>query len=193
MDRREALRNVAFLMGGTVIGAQAFLIGCQSKKEEAGKNSSSLFKQDDIALMDEIGETIIPTTDTPGAKAAQIGSFMTIMVQDCYDDKSREAFRAGLNKIHENFHQEFGHSFIAGKPEERISYLLKLEEEWGEYNSTKKEDDPEHYFRMLKELTLLGYFTSEVGSTQALKYIQVPGRYEACIPYEANDKAWAVG
>lgn len=192
MDRREALRHVALFMGGTIIGTQAFLIGCQSKSEEERNNKNSLFKKDDLALMDEIGETIIPTTDTPGAKATEIGSFMIIMVEDCYDEKNKEAFRQGLNKIHENFHQEFGHSFVEGSTEERIGFLHKLEKEMEAYNRTKKEEDPAHYFGMLKELTLLGYFTSEIGSTQALEYIQVPGYYKGCTPYDPNGKAWAV-
>jgi hypothetical protein len=51
-------------------------------------------------------------------------------------------------------------------------------------------DPPRHYFRMMKELALLGYFTSEIGGTQALRYIESPGRYDPCIPYTAGEKAW---
>ena len=191
MDRREALKNVAFLMGGTVIGAQAFLTGCQSTSEQIVDNFNSLFSQQDIELMDEVGETIIPTTDTPGAKATGIGPFMAVMVHDCYDEKQQKAFKQGLNTTRENFKKEFGHSFEEGSPEERATFLGKVAKEVGPYYRTKSEEDPDHYFRMLKELTLLGYFTSEIGSTQALKYNQTPGRYEGCIPYEKGDKAWA--
>lgn len=191
MDRREALKNVAILMGGTVIGTQAFLAGCQSKNENKADNINSLFTKQDIELMDEVGETIIPATDTPGAKATGIGSFMAMMVFDCYEEKHQKAFKKGLDKIRENFKEEFGYSFADGKPEERINFLGKLDKELEAYNQTKKEEDPEHYFRMLKELTLLGYFTSEIGSTQALRYIQTPGRYDGCVPYEKDDKAWA--
>jgi hypothetical protein len=59
------------------------------------------------------------------------------------------------------------------------------------YNETKKEADPNHYFGMMKQLTLLGYFTSEIGATQALRYIAIPGKYEGCVPYKKGDKAWA--
>jgi hypothetical protein len=52
-------------------------------------------------------------------------------------------------------------------------------------------DSPTHYFRMMKELTLLGYFTSEIGCTQAQRYAETPGRYDPCVPYKAGDKAWA--
>jgi hypothetical protein len=55
----------------------------------------------------------------------------------------------------------------------------------------KKKDMPVHYFRLLRELTVLGYFTSEIGAKQALRYIETPGRYEGCIPYTKGEKAWA--
>lgn len=191
MDRREALRNVAFLMGGTVIGAQAFLTGCQSTSEHKVDNFNSLFSQQDIVLMDEIGETIIPTTDTPGAKASEIGRFMAIMVLDCYDEQQQEAFRNGLNTLRRDFKLEFGHSFEDGSSDERVRFLSKLAQEVEPYYKIRQGGDPEHYFRMLKELTLLGYFTSEIGSTQALQYIQTPGRYDGCVPYKKGGKAWA--
>ena len=52
-------------------------------------------------------------------------------------------------------------------------------------------DSPTHYFRMIKELTLLGYFTSEIGCKQAQRYAETPGRYDPCVPYKPGDKAWA--
>ena len=58
-------------------------------------------------------------------------------------------------------------------------------------NKNKKKDDPVHYFLMLKQLTILGYFTSETGASQALNYIAVPGKYDGSYPYKKGDKAWA--
>jgi hypothetical protein len=52
-------------------------------------------------------------------------------------------------------------------------------------------EEPAHYFRMMKELALLGYFTSEIGCTEALRYIETPGRYDPCLPYTPGDRAWA--
>ncbi|MGH2553929.1 MAG: gluconate 2-dehydrogenase subunit 3 family protein [Chitinophagaceae bacterium] len=50
---------------------------------------------------------------------------------------------------------------------------------------------PNHYFTMMKHLTLWGYFTSETGCREALRYNPVPGRYEGCVPYNKGDRAWA--
>lgn len=187
MNRREALRGVAFLMGGTVIGAQAFLTGCKSED----KAVSDLFKQSDVNLMDEVAETIIPTTDTPGAKAAAVGPFMAMMVKDCYVEKDQKIFQEGLVKLRNAFEDEYGHSFMKGTAEERHAFISKINEEFEGYNKNKKEEEPEHYFRMMKELSLLGYFSSEIGCTQALRYVETPGRYDACIPYQKGDRAWA--
>lgn len=190
MNRREALRAVSFIMGGTIIGAELFLTGCDSKQDERQVNK--LFSETDQALLDEVGETIIPETDTPGAKAVGIGSFITMMVLDVYPEKDQQTFTEGLGKLRDGFEDEFGHSFMEGSPEERTQYLTKLNNELNTYQKNRKDGDGEHYFRMIKELTLLGYFSSEVGSSKALRYIETPGRYEGCIPYEKGQRAWAV-
>ena len=189
MERREALKNVALIMGGTVIGMQAFLLGCQSDSKEIEKGKE-IFTKGDIALLDEIGETIIPATDTPGAKAVGVGSFMAMMLPDCYPEKEQKAFYKGLETLPKDFEGEFGHAFMEAKPVERKAFLTKLDQEMVQHGGSKKENEPEHYFRIMKELTLLGYFTSEIGCTQARNYVQTPGRYDACIPYSEDGRAW---
>jgi hypothetical protein len=67
-----------------------------------------------------------------------------------------------------------------------------LDKEQKAYSKTKKEKEPNHYFKMVKELTLLGYFTSEVGCTKALRYLPVPGKFIGDYPYKKGDKAWAL-
>lgn len=191
MNRREALKRVGLIMGGTIIGAQAFLSSCRSEEDKAVK-INDLFTDKEVMLMNEIGETIIPTTDTPGAKAADVGSLMAMMVLDVYTPEDQQVFKNGLTTVQKNFEEQYGHDFMKGKAEEKHAFLSALNDELEPYKKSKKQDDPEHYFRMLKELTLLCYFTSEIGSTQALRYIETPGRYEACIPYKKGDRAWAV-
>jgi hypothetical protein len=192
MQRREALQKVALLLGGTVLGASAFMSGCKPEDKKTGDT----FTAEDIALLDEVGETIIPTTTTPGAKAAKIGSFMTVMVNDCYEEKDQKIFREGMNKLKEASRKKYDKSFMEASAKERHDLLVELDLE--QKNETKsQESQPEdkrqkHYFRMMKELTLLGYFTSEVGQKEALRYNPVPGRYEGCIPYKKGDKAWAI-
>lgn len=191
MNRRDALSRVALLLGGTVIGAEFFLSGCSPADKKIGQSVD--FTADDIAYLDEVAETIIPATDTPGAKAAKVGTFMTVMVKDCYNEKNQKVFLEGMNKLNEASKKKYnGNGFMKITPEQRKELLTELDKEQKEYGKNKKKEDDPHYFSQMKQLTLLGYFTSEQGATQALRYVPVPGRYDACIPYKKGDKAWAL-
>jgi hypothetical protein len=190
MNRREALSSVALLLGGTIIGAEAFLSGCTNADRNVGAAGLD-FSKDDIAFLDEVGETIIPTTSTPGAKATKIGEFMHTIVRDCYDPKEQQMFVDGIKKLEEECKKKYGKGFLSCTPEQRHDFLVELDKEQKDYMAKKKPDDPPHYFRAMKELTIWGYFTSEIGATKALRYVAVPGKYEGCVPYKKGDKAWA--
>ncbi len=86
MDRREAVKYISILLGGTMIGANAILTGCKTDDKRMQ------FSEDDIRFLDEVAETILPTTSTPGAKAAQVGQFMTVMINDSYEEKDQKVF-----------------------------------------------------------------------------------------------------
>ncbi|HEY0060185.1 MAG TPA: gluconate 2-dehydrogenase subunit 3 family protein [Flavisolibacter sp.] len=186
MHRREAVQYITLLLGGTLVGANSFLTGCKS---ESGEKKA--FDQNDIAFLNEVGETILPTTATPGAKAANVGLFMTVMVNDCYDAKDQKAFKEGMGKLNDAAKKKFDADFMKLTAPQRHELLVGLDAEQKEFMKTKKEGEAAHYFRMMKELTLLGYFTSEIGSKQARRHVPVPGRYEGCIPYKKGDKAFA--
>ncbi len=188
MKRRQAVSTMAVILGGSMVGSQLFLTGCKQTDKKAGTTD---FTAEELALLDEIGETIIPTTDTPGAKAAQIGAFMKIMVTDCYDEAAQKVFVEGIGKLEAASDKKFGKGFMALDGAQRKELLIELDKEQREYQKTKKEGEPNHYFKMMKDLTLQGYFTSEIGATKALRYEAVPGRYEGCVPYKKGDKAWA--
>lgn len=188
MNRREAIARVALIMGGTVIGAETFLSGCVT----GTKNYNELFSNDQVLLLDEVGETIIPQTTTPGAKDVQIGKFMAFMVKECYDDKNQGIFIEGITKLNDACKKKNNADFMACTPAQRTALLNELDAEQKAYTKTKKKEDPNHYFRMMKELTMLGYFTSEQGATKALRYVPVPGRYDGNLPYKKGDKAWAI-
>jgi hypothetical protein len=190
MNRREALSSVALLLGGTIIGAEMFLSGCTNAGKKIG-SSGLQFSPDDIFFLDEVGETIIPATSTPGAKETKIGEFMKTIVNDCYEEKNQKIFVDGMNQLDKASKTKNGKSFLESTPEQRHNLLVDLDKEQKDYMANKKPEDAAHYFRMMKELTLWGYFTSEAGATKALRYIAVPGRYDGCIPYKKGDKAWA--
>jgi len=187
MHRREALQRVAVILGGTVVGADLFLTGCKSEE----KKTSMTFAPEDVAYLDEIADTIIPTTDTPGAKAAQVGTFLTVYVNDCYDEDHQKIFHEGMTKLNDASKKKFDADFMKLNAQQKHDLLVEVDKEQKDYQKTKKKDDPQHYFRLMKEATLLGYFTSKIGATQALRYIETPGHYDGCVPYKKGERAWA--
>jgi hypothetical protein len=191
MNRREAISRVGLLVGGTVIGANAFLTGCAPKRSEVPVGTLD-FSPENIAFLDEVGETILPkTAASGGAKEAKIGDFMKAIVTDCAEENEQKVFMETFGKINEASNNKFSKNFMELSPEEKTTLLTEIDKESKDYMASKKPDEPSHYFTYVKQLTLWGYFTSEVGSKQALRWLPVPGKYDGCYPYKKGDKAWA--
>jgi len=116
-----------------------------------------------------VGETILPQTDTPGAKEANVGAFMAVVVRDCYTPENQKEFIEGMDKINSLSKNSYKQSFVACTEQQRTELLSILDEEG---------DD---YFKLIKNLTLTGYYTSQVGATQFLNYNPAPGYYDGCL------------
>jgi len=191
IDRREAIRRVTVLLGGVaLIGGSGLLTACENAQRRAATSQAGAgtFTATDIALLDEVAETILPETKTPGAKAAHVGAFMALMVTDTYEDRDQQIFRDGMKQLKDA-------SFMAATPDQRLALLERLDREQKAYGETHRDDTPPaapHYFRQIKELALLGYFTSDIGCTQAMRYRETPGRFDPCVPYTPGETAWAV-
>ncbi|MGH2564183.1 MAG: gluconate 2-dehydrogenase subunit 3 family protein, partial [Ginsengibacter sp.] len=155
------------------------------------------------------------------AKAAKVGQFMTVMVNDCYEAPDQKIFHEGIGKLDDFSKKTYGDSFIKLNPQQRHDLLSTLDKEARDYKKktneyfdsltdeqkgkialqkdkdnidpreAKMREYPNFYFTMMKELTLLGYFTSEIGCTQARRYVETPGKFDGCVPYAKGDKAWA--
>lgn len=206
MDRREAVKYISILLGGAVIGGDAFLSGCKTKTSNVAELTA-----EDIAFLNEVGETILPRTATPGAKDANVGEFMKVMVRDSYEEADQRAFVEGMEKLNEASNKKFNKDFMELAFQERTLLLTEIDQEAkdyqrkvSEFNNKEAQKEKEeiakgsldykrqhmapHYFTMMKQLTLLGFFTSEPGMTKAVRYLPVPGRYEGCVPYKKGDK-----
>jgi hypothetical protein len=117
---------------------------------------------------------------------------MQIMVSDCYEAKDQEIFMNGMAELKFKASKaKMGKAFMEATPGERTAFLTELDKEAKEYQQNKKNEDPTHYFTMMKQMTLSGLFTSKIGATEVLRYIAVPGKYEGCVPYTKGEKAWA--
>jgi hypothetical protein len=188
IDRREAIKRVTLLLGGVALaGGSGLVAACERAQRGAagaGKGGPvGSFSAQEVALLDEVADTILPETKTPGAKAANVGAFMALMVTDSYTDRDAGVFRDGLRTIEQS-------GFMAKTPEQRLAQLEQLDREQNAYQDKKKREDPPHFFRQMKELTLLGYFTSEIGGSQAMRYRETPGRFDPCVPYSPGETTW---
>ncbi|MES1194265.1 MAG: gluconate 2-dehydrogenase subunit 3 family protein, partial [Opitutus sp.] len=117
---------------------------------------------------------------------------IAMMVAECYDDAHHAAFMAGLVKLNVASQRRFGREFVAATPKERTTLLNELDAEQRQHTATKAANEPAHYFRMMKQLTMLGYFTSEIGATRTLRFVEVPGKYDGNVPYKKGDRNWFV-
>jgi len=192
-------------MGGAISASTLSIVnqGCNP----VSKKNGELFTADQEGMITELADTIIPATATPGAKAAGVGPFVAMMVKECYPDTIQKTFTAGLDDLEKRSKSKFSKSFVTASAAERATVLQevvgelqkKKDEEKAKENAgggkkspqTASKKDP-NFFQLAKELTMLGYFTSEIGAKQALNYIPVPGKYDACTDMTPGQKAWAL-
>lgn len=188
--RRDVVRGALAACGFLVAaGNTTLLTGCASTAPRAPRARRTTFTADDIAWLDEVAETILPATETPGAKDAEVGAFMALMVTDTYSPEEHQEFRVAMDEIEESAHQRFGVGLVDASPEQRHELLAELDRaQWQQ--EERDPDGPSHPFRGIKWLALLGYFTSEIGYTQAMRYRETPGRYDPCVEYDGGP-SWA--
>lgn len=213
MNRRDALMRVAALAGVTMsLPALADTLEASATRR-ALTGKPLFFTADQDATVAELADTIIPTTTTPGAKAAKVNEVIDILLKDCYKPDDQQRFVEGLAQTNKLSQDAYGKAFVQLDPAQRIEIVKKLEADAkaqlakmaAAKAATKVENSQADlqmptdarkvytpFYTILKDLTLTGYFTSEIGCTQALEYVPVPGRYDGCITLKPGQKAWAI-
>src|SRR4051812_14847428 len=174
IPRRDALQRLSLLLGG-LLSPQltAGLLG-----QILNTGASVEVGADQVKLLAEAADTIIPNTDTPGAKAAGAEQFILRVLRDCYVREEQAKFYEGLGNLDAASRSAHGRGFA------ELDAALRKEL----MKQTAKNDKA--FFLRLRELTIAGYFTSEIGATKALEYLPIPGRFEADTPFAPGQKAW---
>src|SRR3989441_10334651 len=126
-----------------------------------------------------IAELIIPATDTPGARAAQVDRFIDLLLAEWATDDDRASFLKGLADVDARAHAAFGTDFLTATEAQRVTLLTQLDAAAQERRTAKTDAQPP-FFQRMKFLTVFGYCTSEVGATAELRYQTIPGSYDAC-------------
>lgn len=173
MKRREAVKFLSLAAG-------AFLAPNVSRKAWGQESSVGGLSSSQEALLAEVADVIIPTTDTPGAKAAGVERFILRVVRDCFSKEEQDSFYAGLRKFEGECQSKLGAPYGEVSPEKKVDFLKAF----------ASQNRP--FFSKLKQLTVTGYFNSEIGATQALAYLPIPGRFQGSVPMEPGQKTWAL-
>ena len=186
MKRREAIKRTAYLMGGVIFAPTiaGVMKGCTPSDEIW---TPVFFNQNQAAIVNALADTIIPETDTPGAVNVGVPGFIERMVTDIYTEEHRSLFIEGLNDFDRICQSETGQSFADLNDQQKLDFAsgrnrLAIENEVME--------GPQ-FFLIFKELTMVGFFTSEAGATQVLNYNPVPGYFDGCVPFEEIGRTWA--
>jgi hypothetical protein len=185
MDRRKALKNVAFLLGTALSSSTIAVLFENFTLPESEKNQVS-FSSSEKDVLAEFADIIIPTTkSSAGAKAAGLGTFIPMMIQDCYPAQMQLFFASGLKEMESKCMSTYDKSFLSLTVDERQKIVGDLRHE------TIASKENKSFFTIARDLTLLGYFSSEIGCTQAREYLPIPGRYDGNVDYVPGQKAWA--
>lgn len=188
INRREALRRTALLLGGVVSApvALGFLNGCSART-----GASTNFSDAQAEFITRVSDIIIPATNTPGAADVGVINYIGDMVYVMYEDEDKEKFLSELDAFMAKAESEMGKPFNEASPQEQEEFVYAEHEQV--FGGDVDWDAPRPFIWTMKEMTITGYFSSEAGMTEVLQYQHVPGRYEACITFkEAGGRVHAV-
>jgi len=199
MNRRELLQRVAMLMGGAISApaALAVLNGCSPKP---GATWQPLFlSKEEGAMVEDVADLIVPRTTTPGARDVGVPAFIDVILKDVYPAEDQARFISGLRDFDAEAQRVHGKPFLQLPQTQRMSFLQQVHDAAAADEKVQADKDvpaaerKRPFILMMKELTLLGFFSSQVGATQVLQYVAVPGGFQACIPIAqaGNGKQWA--
>ncbi len=191
MDRREALKISSLILGYSLTGTSAMMLLNGCKADPKSDWTPSFLSGDELQLVAEISEMILPKTDTPGAKDAQCDRYIDTALFVFAKSEEQEDFRKKLHIFDDKAKEKFAKAFLALNQNEKEKILDLVVADMKTFEAAKKEG--KHIFRHLKELTISGYCTSEVGVKGGLlDFRPVPGPYQGCIDYSTIGKTWAL-
>ena len=182
IDRREALGGIGAIFGAALIPPLQRAIAQDADPGMGPQNV--IFSDAQRALVDELVERIIPTTDTPGAMEAGVTSYIEMIVDEFYQPDERGGFLRDLQAVDNYAMERYGAPFTGLEHEQQDAIISLAEQQQldGAGNS---------FFDTIKQLTVTGYYTSEIGMTVERVYLPVPGRYDGAHPYTDGDRLFS--
>src|SRR6185503_5643973 len=179
LDRRDLLAGTVALFGAELVAplAKALAAELPAGAMAPGFSAShAVLTADQRSLVAAVSERIIPTTDSPGAIAAGVPGYIEMMLADWYEPTDRNEFMTGLGVLEGHARVQFNRPFAGLAPEEQD--LVLTQAMTGRISGLSG-----NFFEHCRQLTILGYYTSEIGCKQERVYVPVPGRYDGKYPY----------
>jgi gluconate 2-dehydrogenase gamma chain len=199
MNRREAIQKAALALGYAISAPtlMGVLNGCKASPELTYK--PVFFNDDQAQIVSEIAEIILPKTSTPGAKDVGVPGFIDSMLKEVYSKDEQDKFLKGVTEFDEDARKTYGDSFVDCDHADQIALVKRHHDAavadnknggaTGWWNAGSGVDKP--FILKVKELTIVGFFTSRPGATEVLQYNPVPGPFKGCVPLTEVGKAWA--
>jgi hypothetical protein len=190
MHRRQALRLLASAATLPLLSREAFSLFQAVHDQLPDQAALKTFNPHQNDTVTTIAEIIIPQTNTPGAKAARVNEFIDLMVTEWYDEEEKTTFLAGLADVDARTRDLYGKDFIQCAEKQQVELLQALDDEVAAARSEldvrrRRNRPPErNFFFMIKQLTLVGYYTSQVGFEQELHGEIIPSHHASCGPLE---------
>lgn len=209
MDRREVLKSIGLFLGTTL--SSSTLAGALAGDRVAAAGATftpRLLSPGQVELVATIADLIIPATETPGARVAGVQEFIDLMIAEWMTPAERDHFLAGLGEVDRLARKRHGGEFVECTEPQQVELLTRLEkkalkEQEKRRKATRKrareegkgsgdgEEGPKPFFSHMKELTLVGYYTSEIGASEELNYVIVFDEYQGCLPVDEVGAAWS--
>ena len=198
MQRREALRLLAAAATLPLVSRDAFSLFQEVHQQLPQTAALKALDPHQNATVVTISELIIPQTDTPGAKAARVNEFIDVIVAEWYDQEQKSTFLTGLADVDQRSQSSFSKNFVECSDKQQIQILNDLDEEAQVKSAsigrrrprnvalTTRLAEKQLFFPMIKQLTLIGYYTSEIGFEQELHEEIIPARHAGCVPLSAE-------
>lgn len=186
LTRREAIQRTVALLGVAI--APSFLAGVARAQAAAAASTGVAAKpvhltSPHFAIVSAAVERILPRTDTPGAIDVGVPAFIDLMVGEFMTAEEKRMFIDGLAEVDAASQTAHRRGFAMLAAAEQDAVLKRIAEA-----SQLKEKS---FFHQLRELTLLGYFTSEQVGKHITNYDPIPGVSRGCVPIsEVGNRAW---
>lgn len=188
ISRRDAIKHLAIFCGLTLSASSlSALAAVVSSPTDMNRSKQTLLDKNQLALVRELGEIIIPTTDTPGAITAGVHDFINHFVVYCASKDEQQLLVDFLTRIERSAQDQFKQPFLLLDKKQQGDLLNNMEQATNGFGQNDRKA-----FKQFKALVVFGYYTSEIGASQELAYLAIPGGYKGNFKFKEIGRAWAL-